>query len=141
MNPPDNYNFSTREWRRTYFFLANFYAPCKTCENSGLIYFEHDGKHYPNAPCPVCRYDKLLHWCDRWFIERKIARYLRNQHIDESNRFVRGKRGFHRRIPLSRMRSGLGGKPQPGGGGLSHEESSERHTLVPGSASGGPGVS
>jgi hypothetical protein len=145
MNPPapEHYDFKSKKWWTKHFYLACLYPPCRVCNNSGNIYFAFDDKHYPNAPCPVCRYHKLQAWCEHWGIDKNIHRWLRNKYLNESNRFIRGPRGVHRRRTLftHHLRGPLGGEPQPAGGEDTRDESSRHNPLVSGSSSSELGAS
>jgi hypothetical protein len=53
-----------------------FTKDCKFCKNTGLLEFKREGKSYPNAPCPCCRYYDLREWLRRWDMDVNIAPWL-----------------------------------------------------------------
>lgn len=125
--------FGERMW------LKSYHPPCSVCDSSGNIYFTYEGKHYPNTPCPACRYQKLLEWCDHWGVRRSVARWLKNHYLDESNRFIRGTGRLHRRVPLiwKWKTRHLVREPQLAGSGMPQEEPSGGNPHLSGSAPSG----
>lgn len=67
------------------FFIPGYHLPCKTCNYTGAVYFQYAGRHYPNAPCPVCRYKDLMKWTRWWELPIWVHRWLRNQYVDDIN--------------------------------------------------------
>lgn len=78
-----------------------FTKDCKFCQNEGILEFKHDGKSYPNAPCPVCRWYDLRVWLKRWCLNPNIAVWLWQHYSPRMTKAQRVKkrhdwRGFRR---------------------------------------------